>query len=1111
MANAGSGKTYQLTKRVVRLLLLGVPAERIICITYTKAAAGEMRDRVLARLRELLLADEASCKATIEEITGEAATPEQIIRARGLFAAVLDSPSGGLQLTTIHGFCQSILSRFPLEAGITPHFTVLEDAAADEVLASAKHAVLCALSTEEWLEWALELIGSRGGEHRFESLAADILKQRRLWKQIWHAQSPESLRGHIYALHDVTPEMTHQGLAQTLCASISAADETVIRGHLPELLVHKTKSYRELGEKLAAWLVLDADARLREIDALLNVFLTKKHEPRARLLNDKEHPTGTPLRDALERMAAQALRYVIRVAALASAEESFAAAILAEAFLKNYEAAKAARHALDYDDLIEHTLRLCSQPETIGWVMTKLDHRIDHILIDEAQDNSADVWALAHVLVEELFNSTDGMGAANQPRSLLVVGDEKQSIYSFQGAAPEQFDRYRGAFTHLLGKNLFEDTLQKSYRSAAAVLRVVDAVCAQDGMKQSLSAQASVAEHILDRKKPQDVGQVVLYPPLIQSEKETSEPMVMPLSYRESITAAQARAEQIAGEVDKWLHIEKRPLISQNRPMHAGDILILVNKRAPLVQPLIRALQRRNIPVAGIDRLTLADHLAVSDLLALMQWCANMADDLALAQVLRSPLVGITDEELRALAYGRSGSLWAQVENPFLAQLLKLRGLTPYEFLTHVLEVSGCRVAFARRFGAEVHEVLDELKAQAAAMPEGMGNTLAAFHAWVGGSARQIKRDQETSAGEQVRIMTVHGSKGLEAPVVILADTVNVPNTGKERIYSLVNAAGLQLPVLSFSSTLSAADRLEEAKAAKLNKLLAEYNRLLYVALTRARDELHIFGTASKKGDVKKGSWYDTIAQALRAAGAVEEGEQLVLRDAIPATLGPLSVEKEVWSEPLPSWATTAPAAVELTIHSLAPSSLEQPQTKPYAAKQSKGARERGVRIHRVLELLSASSDAAIITRLVHHIAPDWSADEQRAVIEMVSMLHMQEAWLWQNPHWPEVNVAGVITHQGAQIPVGGQIDMLVETADAMVILDYKTGSHVPKAASEVSVNYLLQLKIYDALLRQIYPHKSIRCAILWTHTAELMWLDEVVASTPFPDKDTMLKTRTAA
>lgn len=1101
-ANAGSGKTTALTDRVVKLLLLGVAPEHIICITYTKAAASEMRERVLKKLRELLLADEAACKARIETLLDTVASPELIARARSLFGQLLDSPTGGLQLTTIHGFCQNLLRRFPMEAGIAPHFTVLEDAAADELLARTKNRLLGGLDTgDRWLNGAVALISARGGEFRFDELVDHIIKQRRMWETIWRAQSPESLRLHLFALHGLEEGLSDEVLVQAFCEGISAADEATICQHLPALCAHKTKSYRELGEGLAAWFERDVTARALAIQAMIGNFVKADGARYKTLLNKKEYPPEHALSEALERIGELALRYSQRVAALHCAEESFAPAILAKTLLDLYDQAKAATHALDYDDLIAHTLRLVSNPETLGWVMSKLDHRIDHLLIDEAQDNSTPQWQLAKVLVEELIATNGGIGNAGLPRSLLVVGDEKQSIYSFQGAAPEQFQHYRTEFRERL-EELVDRVLSNSYRSAEAVLRLVDRICTQPEMAASLSAIGHIEEHRLIREHA--AGRVVLYPPVVPPAKQETPALTIPLAYHIASSAPQLLAERIADTVGGWLQ-NQRLLESEGRPIRAGDILILVKNRTTIVGPLIRALQRRKVPVAGIDRLVLAEHLAVRDLLALMRWCANIGDDLALAQVLRSPLIGMSDEELRAHAHGRADGLWAEISNPWLAEMRRWCECPPYEFLTQVLEVSGKRRAFARRFGEEVHEVLDELKAQAASMPAGMQPTLTQFHAWIAGSARSIKREQETGEADHVRIMTVHGAKGLEAPVVLLADTVSVPTTQRERIFPIVSPHQQLLPVLAMSDAAKQAPRLNAAKDAKKRKLLDEYARLLYVALTRARDELHVFGIAGAKGEVKQGSWYQAVADAMRAMEATRVDDALELRDMREA-VAPKPAAALAATALLPAWAVQPPAPEEeVNERTLAPSSLAPAQASPYQQRAATGAKERGVRIHRVLELLRADSTPESIARLVGHVAPDWDESTRATVIREVTALVDAEPWLWQYPRSPEANIAGSISHQGARIPVSGQIDLLVETPGEIIILDYKTGAHVPQTAAEVSLNYLLQLKIYAELVRQLYPDKRVRTGILWTSTAQLMWLDEAVQNAAFPDKDVML------
>lgn len=503
-ANAGSGKTTALTKRVVRLLLLGVPAERIVCITYTKAAASEMRARVLSQLRGLLLADEASCAATVEKILQAPPTHAQLARARTLFGEVLDSPTGGVTLTTIHGFCQNILRRFPLEAGIAPHFSVLEDAAADALLREAKHRVLRSSARDEALGEALALIGARGGESRFDSLTSDIIKKRDAWARLWHLQSPESLRAHLWAVHGLEEGESQASLADGLIAALTGESEAILRAALADMHAAKASVIREFGKHLEAWLVLSPIERLEHIEGLVQAFLTQSFTVRKGLFDASTIPQGSARWRAMQHWLALVERYHTQRAALACAEETYAVAMIARALEAQYALAKEAQHALDYDDLIARTRALVTQPEMIGWVMSKLDHRIDHLLIDEAQDNSLAQWELASVLVEELMASNDGVGSAGLPRSLLVVGDEKQSIYSFQGAAPEAFNAYRQRFSEMLSGSatpLHETTLSNSYRSTSAVLKLVDAVCAAPSIQAAISTGGGKCAAPVDTRK----------------------------------------------------------------------------------------------------------------------------------------------------------------------------------------------------------------------------------------------------------------------------------------------------------------------------------------------------------------------------------------------------------------------------------------------------------------------------------------------------------------------------------------------------------------------------------------------------------------------------------
>lgn len=1076
--------------------MLGVKAESIVCITYTKAAASEMHERILLQLRQLFLADEARCEAQLMQLMDAPATPELVSRAKALFPTLLDSAQGGVQITTIHGFCQNILRRFPVEARIVPHFTVLEDATADALLREASLALLNKAADDPWLHEALMLLGARAGESRFDDISADIVKKRTLWQRIWHGQAPSALREHLWALHGLSADADEAVLNQRLVAMLDASDEAIIRAHLPEMLSDKRVSLRDIGHGLAEWMARDDAQRAATTNDFINLFLTEKRTIRKSLVDDKRHREGSPLARVMAQWAAHALALHTERAALACAEETFAVAMLARTLDLEYREAKARVHALDYDDLIDATLTLMKSPDMMGWVMRKLDHRIEHLLIDEAQDNSLKQWELAYLLVDELIANKNVLHPATVPASLLVVGDEKQSIYSFQGAAPEAFATYRRQFEARLAHSespLVNGTLSNSYRSTASVLRIVDAVCALPDIARAISSDGHLEAHQLRRSKAQDCGQVVLYPLLTAEEKVSLPPLQIPKTYAVVSTLNQRLADQIAGTIENWLTTQ-RPLISEGRFLQAGDILILVRKRTGLVPQIIRALQRHGVAVAGIDRLKLARHLAVRDLLALMQWCVNEQDDLALAQVLRSPLIGMSDAQLCAIAHPREGSLWRAIEDEWLAAIRKKQTSSPYDFLTEVLEVSNKRHDFVQRFGEEVHEVLDELKNQAALMPAGMPQTLAYFHDWLSNTVREIKRESSDGSVNAVRVMTVHGAKGLEAPIVILADTTDVPGTGREMVFPITSKAKQPLAALSISSISKHAPCLLAAKEAKKQAIIAEYQRLLYVAITRARDELHIFGATNRKSEIDAACWYHTLRQAMQRCDAqMDENGVMALHDLPRPTNMAFGEPALPTKNSYPAWVIEQPARADDSAQDDVADSNMSLAANGYGVEAAHEASERGIRIHRLFELFQAQHTADDLGVMIAYLCPDWNDGARTQVLASMLKLRESEPWLWQYTRQTEVNITGRVEQSGAPQTVSRQIDLLIETPNEVLILDYKTSPRVPSDVAAIPPEYLEQLRSYRALISPLYPTKSIRCALIYTAQPCVLWLNEAL------------------
>lgn len=1083
-AHAGSGKTYVLTRAVVRLLLLGVPAERICCITYTKVGAGEMRARILALLRRLMLADEADCRREVADIVGQVPDAAVLARARLLFGAVLESPSGGLQLTTIHGFCQKLLRAFPLEARVSAHFTVADEAQATQLAAEAKRRLLTGpLAMQGELAAAITLLASRSGEMGFDQLVREMLARRDAWENAWAGQDEESYRARLMALTGADETIDLNELAQGLMA-MPEPERAVCLAYLTVLLAHKNKREQALGEAITRW----CEGTL-PLEEWLQLWLTQKFEPRKTILNAKDFPQGDALAALVERCVDKALRFVQQRAAVALCEESYAVALLARQLNDLYHQVKDERQVLDYPDLITRTRQLLTAPDMVGWVMSKLDHRIDHLLVDEAQDTSAEQWRIAHVLVDELVVTSGGVGSAGITRSLFVVGDEKQSIFSFQGAAPELYAAKKTELEQLLAPSpspMQTRALEKSYRSAPAILQAADAVAALPDITPALSATGIAPTHIATRSTA--AGCVVLHPPIQPVEKETAEPFTVPLQYQITRSTAQLLAETVSETIRRWLDAGA---------YNAGDILILTRSRQPMVLPLLRALQRLDIPVAGIDRLVLADHLAVKDLLALMGWCLSPHDDLLLAQVLRSPLMGWSEEQLYALAQPRGAlTLWEALQQQdaaaaeTIARWSSYQYLTPYDFLTRLLEAEGARKRFAGRFGEEIHEILDELKEQAANMPRPMAQTLAHFTQWIGASDRTIKREMESGDHDHVRVMTVHGSKGLEAPVVLMVDADGVPDLKRER-FSMADG----LPLLALSDEARMAACWVQARSQQAAAQLAEYYRLLYVAMTRPRDALHVFARAGANGSLKENCWYETIrrgVQNLPTHRRLEDGT-LMLEDAgyAPKALPRAAADAVT----VPEWATRPPRA-EMATPTLSPSRLHAAEAlAPFRQPRGEGARERGVRLHRVLQFLAADTTVPQLARLIAHIAPDWTDEERAAAQEEIWALFTREHWLWEHPSQAEVQLSGSLTLEGVTYPVFGQIDKLVDTGDSLVVVDYKTGRDVPESSAGISQTYLLQLKLYVSLLETLYPGKKVRPAIVWTANATISWLDDEVSS----------------
>ena len=1142
-ANAGTGKTHVLTMRVLRLLLAGTRPERILCLTYTKAAAAEMSTRIFGTLGKWVTMPETTLERTLAEIVGRPPDERERELARTLFTRAIETP-GGFKVQTIHAFCERLLQRFPLEAGVPADFNILDEAMAaalrreaiDHVLEEATRTPASALGQ------ALLTTVTHAADQRFDDLLAAALTKRD-WLEaatrIGLGQTDDELAGAAAIIRralGVADGVSRKTIDEELAGVLPDAD--LVRGS--ELLARGRKTDIATADNLRA--ALRASTTETRIGALRAAFLTKDDEPRAdRSFVTRDMQVEHP--DLFERLAAArgefARLFAVR-RALDVAEATVALLRLACAVLQRYAMVKARRAALDFDDLIAKTAILLN-PSRFGgassaaeWVLYKLDGGLEHVLVDESQDTSPAQWRIIESLAQEFFA---GAGAREGVRTLFAVGDEKQSIYSFQGAAPEQFAAKGVSFEEAArhANIAFEQVpLDVSFRSVAPILAAVDGVFADHAATPGLTSDPRPITHEANRIG--QAGLVEIWPTEVPGDAAATD-VWQPLQETSDPAPVARLANRIADTIDGWLTSGER-LESEGRPIAPGDILILLRRRRPFAPAMLAALKARRIPVAGADRMRLMEQPAVADLVALGDFLTLPEDELALATVLKSPLFGFDDDDLLAIGYGRKGSLWPALiaarelvpryraaQETLKRWRAKADYAPPFEFLSSLLEHDAMRPRLLERLGAEAADAIDELLNLAIAYDESAPPSLSGFLAWLRAGEREIKRDMEHGRNE-VRIMTVHGAKGLEAPIVLLADTCS-PTTG--------NRSGLKLPPLSqarlplgvappFVWPTKGAGTIEAVAGAQAEVSMREreeHNRLLYVAMTRARDRLYVTGFEGKNGRAP-GCWYDLVRTALEPGMSeriLPDGRRILTShapqtaDVQPST----SAAKEALTATTrPDWASrAAPREPQLAIP-LAPSRLapyevdeagdplategpsavpkEPPAPRP-AALVHENRFLRGTISHALLQHLPAFAPAERKKAAAAFVALRGAALPERVRREIseetLSILSDPAfAPLFGPESRAEVPIVATIPRpsgHGPALRIVGQIDRLALLEGEVLIIDYKTNRPPPRHAEDVAEAYLLQLAAYRLALAHIFPEREVKAAILWTGGPSIM------------------------
>ena len=1124
-ASAGTGKTQVLSARVLRLMLGGVSPEAILCITFTKAGAAEMAHRIHERLALWVRMDDGDLRLDLRALGADWEMPGILDRARSLFATVIDSPGGAIRVQTIHSFCQTLLASFPLEAKILPGFRPLEDSEASalqrEVLGKllgqndtegdAMRGVAAMLSRRMGQDAAIAFLvrcaGRFGGadQPRIAPKASDV-------RDALGLPQGDPAAFQIAALE--------RGLvADTDIAAVAASGRA-----------WGTKTGEARAELMGDWLRADPAGRGAMLAALRGCFVRGTGELRADFV--KETGKMHDCLGAATRIVGAVDALVATAAAMAVADDLAAAWDLGSRFAEAYALAKREAGLADFDDLIGIALHLLGRGDFGDWVRFKLDQRTDHILVDEAQDTNARQWAIVLSLAEEFFA---GQGAKDERvRTMFTVGDRKQAIFGFQGTEPAAFEAARIRFGERAaeGGRPFEDVdLVTNYRSSPAVLDVVDQWIAA-GATELMGLDSHEPPHL--PFKSEHPGRVELWQPLPvgkaldgAEEEEAAEPEGDDgegAPSADSLAAASDPASlrlsrAIADEVQDWIANGK-----DGRSVAPGDVLILVRRRRDLAARIVARLQSRHVPVAGVDRFALTQPLAVQDLLAAMRFAVQPLDDLNLSALLVSPLFGWSQEALFGFAHGRRSSLWgalrdreAEVPAETMAALRGLLGMadftTPFRFLDTILSgpIDGRRKLYAR-LGREARDPIDELLAQALAFEQIEVPSLLGFLTRIDASTADIKRQTEARS-DVVRVMTVHGSKGLQAPIVILADATDDP-ASKRLSFDLSLNGWDKLPAFALGKE-ERHGKVADAHDAKARAELQEHWRLLYVAMTRAEELLVVTGT-TKTADrtLPADNWHGAV-------DAVMKGMGLGWEDA-----GPRWGRKRVHAVHPKKWARAAkakgPVAAPVVVpdwahrpapeearppRPLAPSALgEDDVAVPPQGTARADAVSRGLLLHALFERLPPVAPARRRAAALHWLgvqAPDLDAAAHGALVDEVLAVieDPTHAAIFGPGSLAEVPLSAVV--DGAV--VAGIVDRLLVTGDVVTVVDYKTGRHVPASAGEVAPAYLRQMAAYRDALAVIFPGRRVAAALLYTAGPTLIALDDAVLA---PHKPGLLATK---
>lgn len=851
-ANAGTGKTSVLTQRLLRILFRtpDVLKTGVLCLTYTNAGAGEMRNRILKNLKKWASASDDDMRELLDGVAqNRVVSDADIAHAREIFFTYIDNPNM-LKVKTIHGFCEEILRRFPIEAGISPAWKLVSDADRRALLWDVFNNMLRA-DKDAATQNAFSHIVERVSEYAIDDLL-NILER------------------HYQDFFGITNYIKHREyFTETIAEFLkikNAPDNKITKSRLQELLDTARELQSTHGAKKYLQTIVDLTQKYIDekidFDEYKTAYLTKTGGKIVVVSNNSDFVAEQSRVFAINEYNENKKIY----------DDTVALFDLSAAFARGYMETKRTRNILDFSDLILYTRKLFSDPQTMGWVLSQMDVTLSHILVDEAQDTSPLQWDIIRMLTGDFFDNGD---TSDLPRSLFVVGDTKQSIYGFQGADPVAFIRSRDDIARQIENNyrtIRDIPLAQNFRSLPSVLHAVDTFFDDETVK-NVSAFVNQPHICFRATHDKNPGLVELH--RLVARGETNDTTV---DY----------VKKIAQKIQSVLAAGK---------YMPGDIMVLVQNRHPFMAPLVFELKKMGIPVAGSDRIILPTFSAIRDLLNLTRFCLDITDDYSLCCVLKSPLFRFSESDIYNLCHkknqknamddGTTTTVYAVLAeyNPAvfscLSEIVAVSAkMSPYSFFTYVLSRDDNREKMIAALGEQIIDPLEEFMTICLSYERTQTGTLHEFLKWFITGGAEIKRDMDAAMG--VRIVTIHGSKGLESPVVFLIDTVRTPDSDNIVPLPVGIIPEYATPWIWCASGITKTESVQSAIDVRHDLQIAEYFRLLYVAMTRARDELYIYGFTPYK-NANELSWYANLWRVFsRITGASDNQEYIRIQHEQP-------------------------------------------------------------------------------------------------------------------------------------------------------------------------------------------------------------------------------------